>query len=239
MLKITREKEKNVVKEVIKALMAERDWSCQDLADECGEPVETIKNIYYGRTTNPHGDILVSISEAFGVTVNYLYGHHFLSDEERELIDCYRMCGKHGKSIMAVIAKYEAYTAKAERDAKDKHLIPCILPKDAACDGMKYDSNNMTKIYTTEPDAFIALQVPSNNWHPRYCKDDIILLADRFPRHNEEALFTKESKVYFRKYIETEKGYILRCVNNRHEDIKVRRMDEYMCFGTSVGIVRA
>ena len=224
---------------VLRKLLAEKGWSIQTLADKAGEPVETIKNIVYGRTINPHGDILVSISEALGVTVNYLYGRNYLTDDEHELINNFRECGVHGKNLLLIVADYEAHTAKSEREAKGQHPIPCILPSDIACEGMKYSSGGMKDVFTAEPDADLGLLVPNNNWLPRYCKGDVILLKRDPPKNGEEALFTQNGRVYFRKYIETEHDFILRCINNRHKDMVFKRMDAITCVGTAIGIIRA
>ena len=95
------------------------------------------------------------------------------------------------------------------------------------------------EVYTSLPDAYMALVVPNNEWCPKYCKGDMILLANRFPKHGEEALFRNEEYVYYRKFLEMDNGYILRCINNRHDDMFLKRMDSLDYVGTAIGVVKS
>lgn len=168
-------------------------------------------------------------------------GESVYSKEENQLLANYRSCGTHGKSFLQQAAKYEAHIALEEREAPDKHIIPCLIPDNMVCDGAKYSTGTTEEIYTSESEAFMALHVPNNNWAPRYCKHDIILLHNRFPRHGEEALFSYKNMIFFRKYLEGESEHILRCINGRQKDLVFRRMDSesLLCIGTAGGIIRA
>ncbi|MBQ8038643.1 MAG: hypothetical protein IJ274_01985, partial [Lachnospiraceae bacterium] len=147
----------------------------------------------------------------------------------------------HGKNVLQKVAKYEALIALEEREAPGKHIIPCLVPDGQICDGEKYNAVETKFIPTSDPDAFMALHVPNNNWAPRYCKHDVILLKNRFPIHGEEALFIYKGKIFYRKYIEGEQENILRCINGRQEDLVFKRMDSesLICIGTASGIIRA
>ena len=198
-----------------------------------------MRNLYYGKVKDPKVSTMLNLSHVLHRSVNWLMGESVSSKDEDALLMYYRMCGKHGKSILQQIAKYEAYTAKDEREAPGRHSIPCIMPSDITCEGMKYSTSNTKEVYTIEPEAFLALHIPNNSWSPKYCKDDVILLTDRFPRTGEEALFTYQDHVYLRKYIEGSKEHILRCINGLHRDLVFVRMDSLVCIGTVIGIVRA
>lgn len=168
-------------------------------------------------------------------------GENVCSEEENLLLMNYRQCGTHGKSVLQQIAKYEALLASEERDSPEKHIIPCFVPDSRVCDGSKYSTVETKSIHTCEPKAFLALYVPNNHWAPRYCKHDIVLLENRFPMHEEEALFIYKGKIYYRKYIEVERNHFLRCITGRQEDLVFQRMDSesLICIGTTIGIVRA
>ncbi len=220
-------------------MLKDRGISWQKLAEMADVPIETMRNIYYGKVRDPKVSTMLGISRALDVSVNYLMGQSIFTDEEKSLIHHYRKCGNHGKSILMLIAEYEAGLALHERNQKDKHRIPCIVPIGEVGDGIKYSTSETIEVYTTEPKAFIAVLTPNNYWAPSYCKDDMLLLEKRFPKNGEDALFAIEDRVYFRRYIEKEKGFLLRCPNDRNADLEYNRMDKVYCIGTCIGIIRA
>lgn len=219
-------------------MLKEKGMSWQKLAEEAGVPTETMRNIYYGKVRDPKVSTMMGISRALNVSVNYLMGESLYTKEEQDLITAYRKCGNHGKNIMMLIAEYEANLAIHERNSVTKHRIPCIVPLGEVVDGAKYMTCETIEVYTNEPKAYIGVLVPNNFWSPSYCKDDTILLEKRFPKNGEDALFTIEDKVYFRRYVEKEKGFLLKCPNDRAEALAFDRMDKVYCVGTCIGIVR-
>lgn len=169
-------------------------------------------------------------------------GENVCTEEENELLTNYRQCGTHGKIYLQKLSKCEALIASEERITINQYVIPCLIPDSRICDGEKYNTvDTQSTISTCDPDAFMALYVPNNNWAPRYCKHDIILLKNRYPMHGEEALFIYHDKIFYRKYIEESNKYILRCINGRQEDLVFKRMDSesLVCIGTAGGIIRA
>lgn len=223
----------------INQILEDEGMTWQQLAEKAGVPMETMRNIYYGKVRDPKVSTMLALSRALDVSVNYIMGESLFTDEEKALIKHYRKCGNHGKNIMMLIAEYEANLALHERNQKDKHRIPCIVPIGDTGDGIKYSTCETIEVYTTEPKAFIAVLTPNNYWAPAYCKDDMILLEKRFPKNGEHALFTIDDRVYFRKYIEKDKGFVLKCPNDRNEDLVFVRMDKVYCIGTCIGIVRS
>ncbi len=219
-------------------ILKDKGMTWQKLAEKADVPLETMRNIYYGKVRDPKVSTMMAISRALNLSVNYLMGESIYTEEEQALIRHYKKCGNHGKNIMMLIAEYEANLAIHERNQKDKHRIPCIVPIGEVGDGLKYSTCETIEVYTTEERAFIAVLTPNNYWAPSYCKGDMILLEKRFPKNGEDALFTIEDKVYFRRYTELEKGFLLKCPNDRAADMKFDRMDKLYCVGTCVGIVR-
>ena len=222
----------------INELLNEKGLSWQKVAEMADVPMETMRNIYYGKVRDPKVSTMINISRALKVSVNYLMGENIYTKEEENLLRCYRKCGNHGKNIIMLVAEYEAGAALHERNEKDKHRIPCIIPIGETMDGIKYSTCETIEVYTTEPKAYIAALVPNNNWAPSYCKDDMILLEKRFPKSGEDAIFTIEGRVYFRRYIEKKKSFVLKCTNHRNDDLEFERMDRVYCVGTCIGIVR-
>ena len=150
----------------------------------------------------------------------------------------YRECGQHGKSVIELIAKYEAGAIKNQRNSLDKHMIPCLVSKGDIRKGIIYENCETTEIETTVREAYVAIEMTSNDLSPKFCKGDFILFENRFPNDGEYAAFFREGRAYIRKFIEEEKQYRLKCLHSYGEDIVVKRMDEIDYIGTCIGAVR-
>lgn len=227
-----------MLSERIRGILAARDITKEAFAEMCDLPIETVRNIYYGKTPDPKISTVLKMSKALDITVNCLMGQCSHSLEERALLQHYRMCGSHGKSLISLTAKYEALTAKEEREAAERHTIPCLIPQGNIRQGIIYDGCETVEIYTTNPDAYTAIKMVNNDLVPAYCKGDIILIENRFPDHNQYGVFYKDGRAYVRQYLEEADGYRLKCLHNAGKDIFVKRMDEIEYIGTCCGVVR-
>jgi len=224
--------------ERMRQLLAEKGWSVQQLAKVAELPEETVKNIYYARTPDPKISTIMKIAQAFNIGVNCLMGQCQHTPQERAILRHYRECGRHGKSVIELIAKYEACAVKSEREAESRHKIPCMVPKSDIRAGIVCDDCETIEIDVTMPDAYIGIMMNNNDLAPTYCKNDVILIENRFPRHGEYASFFKDGKAYIRKFIEEDKQYRLKCLHAQGADMILKRMDEIEYIGTCVGVVR-
>ena len=228
-----------MISSVLKTLMNAHEMTLQDLADQSGLPIETIRNVYYGKVTDPKISTMKAISKVFKVSINYMLGEPFVTPEESSLLTYYRRCGKHGKSVIELIAKYEATAARSERDAKGKHSVPCVVPKGNIRKGIVYDTNETVEKETTVAEAYMAITIPSNDLaHYGYCKNDSILFEKRFPENGEIVSYIIADRVYIRKFIEENGRYIMKCLHNHGEDMIFKRMDEIILVGTCCGVIR-
>lgn len=225
----------------LKQALSERDMTWQTCAELADIPLETMRNIYYGKVKDPKASTLLNIAQVLHTSVNWLMGENVCTEEENMLLVNYRQCGFHGKNVVQQFARYEALIAMEERKSPGKYLVPCLIPDNWVCDGSNYGTVETKAIQTNNPEAFMAVYVPNNNWAPRYCKHDIVLLKNRFPVPEEEALFIYHGNIYYRKYMESKQGHVLQCINGRNSDLIFKRMDDpYLLFiGTTIGIVRA
>ena len=222
----------------IKELLEREHMTWQVLAERADIPIETMRNIYYGKVKNPSSLTMLSIARVFQCSINFLLGETVELEDEANLLYCYRKCGHHGKNRLQMLAKYELETVEAEKECLETHCIPCIVPKELFKEGMRYTATDIRILDTVEPNAYMALYIPNNDWTPKYCKEDEILLERRFPHNGEDALFMREGRLYFRTYIEEKNKYILRYMNDMEDDFVYRRMDKFTCIGTAVGVVR-
>ena len=225
--------------ERLREILAVKGISKDELAEMCDLPVETIRNIYYGKTPDPKTSTVMKISKALNITVNCLMGECSHSLEERALLQYFRACGHHGRSVILLSAKFEALTAKEEREAVDKHTVPCLIPHGDIYQGIMYDSCEVVDIYTAKEEAYVAIKMMNNDLVPAYCKGDILLIANRFPANKEYGVFYQNGRAYIRQYIEEENQYRLKCLHNNAKDMVFKRMDEIEYVGTCCGVVKA
>lgn len=113
----------------LREILCSKKMTIAEVAEMSDLPLETVRNIYYGKTTDPKISTVLQLSKALDMSVNCLMGQCSHSKEERAILTHYRMCGNHGKSLIGLVAKYEALTAKAERDCVEKHKIPCLITR--------------------------------------------------------------------------------------------------------------
>lgn len=223
----------------LRYLMAERGWTIQTLAKIADLPEETVRNIYYARTPDPKISTIMKLAKAFNISVNCLMGECEHTSEERVLLRNYRDCGKHGKAIIELVAKYEASAVSIERDAKGKHKIPCIVPRGDTHKGIIYETCETVEIETGVDEAYIAIEITNNALSPTYCKGDVLLFENRFPDNGEIASFYKVDRMYIRRFIEEDGHYRLKCLHQQGEDMIYKRMDEIEYIGTCIGAIRS
>lgn len=224
--------------ERFRGLVDTSGMSLQEVADKSSVPFETVRNIYYGKVTDPKVSTVMKLANLFHLSVNCLMGQCTHTREEKAMLQYYRQCGTHGKSVIELVAKYEAVSAKAERESVDKHKIPCLFPRGEIRKGIVYDLCETKDIEVCTKDAFVAIQMTDNDLAPVFCRGDIILFEDRFPENGEIAAFFKTDRVYVRKFIEENGKYILKSLYPQGDDIILKRMNEMEYIGTCIGVVR-
>jgi transcriptional regulator with XRE-family HTH domain len=223
----------------VRELLATTGMSKEELAQRSGLPIETIRNIYYDKVSDPKVSTVLAIGNVFNISVNCLMGQCQHTPDERALLQYYRACGHHGKNIVRASAKYEALTAKEEREATGRHSVPCLFPEGDIYHGIDYDGARTEDIWVSNNEADTAIYMTTNCLMPTYCKGDTILITDRFPRVNEYGVFYYHSRAYIRQYIERDGEYILKCLHKFDKDLVFKRMDDIECLGTCCGVIRS
>lgn len=220
----------------LKEIMRVKGVDCRELSNSSEVPLETIRNLYYGKVTDPKVSTVTAISKALGCSVNHLMGEEIYTPKEVNLILNYRKCGSHGKALMYLVGRYEAMTAR--HDCDDAYVVPCFVPEGAMVDGFEYKCSEVIDVETDCEDAYAAIKVTSNNFMPSFCKGDIILLEDRFPEDGERAVFVIDGIGYFRRFVEKNGRNVLRSISRHGEDIVIKMTDEVNCVGTYIGVIK-
>ena len=201
--------------------------------------METLRNIYYGRTSNPNIKTVMAMAEALDMTINSLLGMDNTStNEERKLINYYRSCGKHGKNVILNIAKYESNARKEAQEGLQQNKIICLKAEHDIFLGKLYDPDNPYEIFTNKKEAYIAFETTLNENVPTYCKGDIVLIENRFPRSGEHGVFLKDDKIMIKVFVEKKDGYCLYPIHRIGSEIHLKKFDNVECLGTCCGLIR-
>lgn len=224
--------------ERLRTILNERNITVAQFAEMCDLPLDTVKGIYYGKSVDPKLSTAAKMAEALQLSINCLMGKCQHTAAERALLQNYRSCGKHGKSVIEIIARYEASAVKVERETKGKHKIPCVVPHGDIRKGIVLETCETIETETSVDSADIAIQITTNGLAPFYCKDDILLLENRFPTNGEMAVFYNTDKAYIRKFLEEQGVYRLKCLHRQGEDIILKRMNEVDYIGTVISVLR-
>ena len=228
-----------MISENLRTIMKSRNLTLNQLAEMADVPLETVRNIYYGKVTDPKASTLLALSRVFHVSMNYLMGEKIHTKEEERLLKYYNKCGKHGQSVLMLTAYYEADRTKRERALEGEFTVPCVVPLGPVRDGVDYNTSRTEEIVTSNPDAYIAIEFTSNSFAPIFCKGDKVLVSERMPENGEAGIFIKDGIAYCRIFVERDEEYILKSLNGKGESFKLKRMDEVRCVGTCIDIMRA
>ena len=228
-----------MISERLRELLNAKNIPLSVFAEMCDLPFETVKNVYYGKITDPRSSTVLKMSQALQVSVNCLLGVCQHTVDEKILLTNYRASGKHGKEVIQSIAEFESVSAKIQRESTTKNQIQCILPKSKAENGIIYDTCERIIIETSVDEAYIALQIVTNEFIPKYCKGDILLFSKRFPANGEVGGFFINGRIYIRKYIDEGNQYRLKCLHSMGEDIVMKRLDNVSYLGTCIEVIRS
>ena len=224
----------------LKEILNEKKISLEYYAQLSGVPMETLRNIYYGRTSNPNIKTVMAMAEALDMTINSLLGvENTSNNEERKLVAYYRSCGEHGKNVILNIAKYEAGLMNEGHEGLHQHKILCLKAEQDMFIGNLYDLDNPYEIYTNKKEAYMAFETMVNDAAPTYCRGDIILIENRFPRSGEHGVFVKDEKIFVKIFIEKKDGYCLKPIHRIGNEIHLKKFDNMECLGTCCGLIRS
>ena len=96
---------RNIVKTRLAILLKITGWSLQELANRSGLPFDTVKNLYYGRIDNPKIETLISIAEAFGISLDYLVGRLDYAEHELKHLTILGTLDTDTKEIIELIVR--------------------------------------------------------------------------------------------------------------------------------------
>ena len=84
----------------------------------------------------------------------------------------------------------------------------------------------------------MAFETSINDASPTYCKGDILLLENRFPKSGEHGVFLKDEEVFVKIFIEKKDGYCLKPIHRIGSELHFKKLENIECLGTCCGLIR-
>ena len=228
----------------LREVMAERGGTISQLAELTDVSEDTIKAIRSGKTKSPGIQLMISIADALGCTMDGFLHRRSLTDEELYLLQKYRTLNIHGKRMVMLMADSEDHMQKklpsADAYRAKTRRIPCISSTHTLASNSDYSTHATEFIEIPAdyfPNADYCLRLTTNMLHPIYIKDDIIAVEQNFPHFGDIALFLNENGVeMIRKYTEKDGSPYLEAVSRCDRSLYLT--SDIICLGTILGIVR-
>ena len=228
----------------LREVMAERGVTISQLAELTDVSEDTIKAIRSGKTKSPGIQLMISIADALGCTMDGFLHRRSLTDEELYLLQKYRTLNIHGKRMVMLMADSEDHMQKklpsADAYRAKTRRIPCISSTHTLASNSDYSTHATEFIEIPAdyfPNADYCLRLTTNMLHPIYIKDDIIAVEQNFPHFGDIALFLNENGVeMIRKYTEKDGSPYLEAVSRCDRSLYLT--SDIICLGTILGIVR-
>lgn len=228
----------------LRDIMAERSVTINQLADMTGISEDTIKAIRSGKTKSPGIQLIISIADALGCTMDGFLHRQSLSNDELYLLRKFRTLNPHGKKMVMLMADSEDHMQKKLPDKNNPDIktrrIPCISSTHTLASNTDYSTHATEFIDIPSdyfPDADYCLKLTTNMLHPVYMRGDIIAVEKEFPRQGDSAVFLNSDGVeMIRSY--TEKGGFpyLKAISLCDKSLYLT--SDIICLGTILGIIR-
>lgn len=228
-----------MIKEKLLELMNYRNMNMQQLSDYSGLSVETIKNLVYGRVSDPKLSTLFPLCEALNCSLDYLTGHGRVALQQA------RDFPNHSIKFVEQIVNAE-YLLNCRCQTEQREYRTVIVPSRFAADNMIYDSSGIgiidvsaqLELYSRETITCGAF-IQGNELEPVFYDGDILLInCERHPYSNEMGVWLSNDKLYIRRYLYGENGNSRLCpIQNRGTETLMRN-GKFQCFGTILGVYR-
>ncbi|MGN0591968.1 MAG: helix-turn-helix domain-containing protein [Ruminococcus sp.] len=217
-------------------------------ADALQLPYTTYNN-YEKNSREPNGQLLCSIADFFGVSIDYLLGrsaenpkqHVLPTKEERLIAEQWNKLDAHGKKIVSIVleAEYQRCT-----EQKTERQIPMITIRSSS-----YQVSAGTGFFLDEGDSWEEIQVPDSpearkadyaltingdSMEPIYHNGDIVLVKQtEAVQFGEIGIFIVDGNGYIKKF----GGDRLISLNDAYADILLKHDSYVRCCGKVIGRV--
>lgn len=221
-------------------MMTCRNMNTQQLSDASGLSIETIKNLLYGRVTDPKLNTLIPVCDALNCSLDYLMGRGRIGLQK------VRDFPSHSINMLERIIDVE-HNLIVKSQAENASYRMVIVPNKLTGDDFIYDSCSIGYIdvsselikYPTEM-ITCGLQLQGDKMSPIYYANDILLInGNRHPNFHEIGIFYSDAqKFYIRKYMLNNEGNGILVSLHPHRPPLTVKGSNLQCFGTVIGVHR-
>ena len=223
----------------LKLLMKIQGITISELAVKAGISEDTIKAIRSGKTKNPSLYVLTAIADAFSCTLDNLVGRIPKEVDEANLLRKWRSLDNHGRKNTMLLIDDELTKQPHTTTRMRQFMYYCsssYLGNGALFDMTRTDYMDIPASYMKDAD--YGFKITSDSYMPLYFPEDIVAIKKRPPVPGEIACYWKDNIIYIRKYVLI--GGVPRYIpiNAVNNEIELKRISDYNCLGTIIGIVR-
>lgn len=234
--------------EMIGVLRKEKNMTINELSSKSGVPVNTLKKISAGITTDPNLSTVKAIARALGCSVDDFsdtssFGSAFSLDE-RKMVKKYRALDGHGKEVVDVVLEKETARMTAELE-KAEHSEPEHTPvipfrrslqPASAGTGTYLGPEEFEILSVKENDltrrASFGVPVRGDSMEPTYHNGDTLVVdGDRDIRVGEIGVFTINGEGYVKELGDG----VLISLNPEYDPIPMN--ESIFCNGRVIGVL--
>ena len=229
-----------MVKHRLLEMMNHRNMSIMQLAEAADMSIETLKNIIYGRVTDPKISTLIPLCDALDCSIDYL------TERGSDALQQARDLTGHSLNLLIRMTDAE-FRLTSCSDMRYREYRTVIIPNTFTSDHIEYDSCSFGYIdilpvmnrYKNE-EITCGLMIQGDELSPMYFDGDILLLnGSRSPKSNEIGLYIDEHKqFYIRRYLfHPDRTGHLHPLTQNQEALPLKK-HRFQCYGTVLGLYR-
>ena len=223
----------------LKLLMKIEGITISELASKADISEDTIKSIRSGKTKNPSLYVLTAIADAFSCTLDNLVGRIPKEVDEANLLRKWRSLDNHGRQTTMLLIDEELSKQPHTTTRMRQFMYHCsssYLGNGALCDMTRSEYIDIPATYMREAD--FGFKITSDSYIPTYFPEDIVAIKKRPPAPGEIACYWKDNVIYIRKYVILGGTARYIPINAVYNEIELKRISDYNCLGTIIGIIR-
>lgn len=195
-----------MIREKLLELMEHRQMSLPELAEKSGLSIDTVKNIIYGRTTDPKLSTIIPICDALNCSLDYILGRSEVALQQ------VRDYPEHSKQLLRTVINLE-FHLQNESSKYGEQVRPVFYPASFANDHMNFDSchlgyidvSDFLKNYSGEITCGVLIE--GNELSPIYYSGDCLMVdCSRHPKVGDIGIWHKDQILHVSKYILDERG---------------------------------
>lgn len=169
-----------------------KEITLAELAELSDIPLNTLKSLVYGTSTDCHISTAVKLAKALHISVDELIGSGTISPQTCESLQLVRMMPESFTHFVrwAIRYHYDMLTTNKVSIKSVELMLPDVSESGSVI--MTNDFDVIDISYVSDDlrlKIFMGIRIPCNNYAPIYFEGDVVFVAnDREPRENENVV---------------------------------------------------